>query len=72
MKRLSLSREIFNRADILMAKRKFVHLCKVDVAENNLHWDCVITDCKYDEQETMQEFENYIIVLMNSGDRDVG
>ena len=36
------------------------------MAEDNSHWVCSFDGCRYDEKQTLHEFENYVIDFMNT------
>lgn len=65
MNELKLSKEIYNYGLVKMAVKEFAEISNivVNIEENYLR--CVFTNCVYDVETTLKEFENYVIDLNN-------
>lgn len=65
---LHLIKEIYSKNAIYRAIEDYQSISKIDMNENKNYYVCSFTFCQYDIKETMKEFENYIIDLMNCRD----
>ena len=65
---LYLIKEIYSKNAIYRAIEDYQTISKIDINENDNYYICFFTLCRYDLKETMKEFENYIIDLMNCRD----
>ncbi len=61
-----LNKDIYDKAVILSAIQQYHELALIRVQEKRNHWECTFSDCKYDIQVTMKEFENYVINMINA------
>ncbi len=67
MNELKLSKEIFEKAVILNAISQYDSLCRISINEkDNNYYKLSFSNCLYSNEETIKEFENYVIDLMNS------
>lgn len=65
---LYLIKEIYIKSAIYKAIEDYHLISKIDLSENNFYYICSFTFCQYDVTETIKEFENYVIDLMNCRD----
>lgn len=66
MNELKLSTNIFGIRNVEKAIVAYKDLCKIGINYTGNYIICEFTDCIYDNEETIREFENYIIDLMNT------
>ena len=67
MNELRLSNAIFDQKTILQGAGRFRELCTIRMIPDGAYTVCVFTDCVYDPEITMREFENYLIDAENAG-----
>ena len=60
---LQLSSEIFSRQTIEAAIRAYSGLTRIQVESQPGGWLLSFTDCQYDPQLTIREFNNYLVNL---------
>lgn len=65
---LYLIKEIYRKNAIYKAIEDYRSISNIDMNENEKYYVCSFRFCQYDVQETIKEFENYIIDLMNCRD----
>lgn len=65
---LKLNKEIYSKVYIITAMQAYADLAQITVKDISEYWQCSFTRCRYDLQETILEFENYLIDLVNSND----
>lgn len=65
MIQLKLKKELYPLSYISTAQATYTGICQLEVEENDTYWLCNFSACKYEEQRTIMEFENYLIDLMN-------
>lgn len=70
MNKLFLNKQIFGLNSIENAKAAFNGICEVIITENDKYFVCSFKKCRYDIDETVKEFENYIVDLMNVNSYD--
>lgn len=63
MNDLTLKKELFQLTNIEQTIDAFADLCTVLVSEQENTYICVFLDCRYDYENTVKEFENYLIDL---------
>ena len=63
--RLKLNKEIYQLGFIKQATNAFKALAQITIEDNGAYWICSFFDCERDEQQTISEFENYLIDLLN-------
>lgn len=66
MTELKLNTDIFDISCVEKTATAYKALCKIKINKTDNYMICRFTDCLYDEEETVREFENYIIDLMNT------
>ncbi len=62
---LNLSKEIYTQSKIEKAIKDYQSLCEIELEENVKYFSCIFNNCKYSMDLTINEFENYVIDLMN-------
>lgn len=67
MSDLNLHTDLFGYDDLISASNAFASICRIQITRVNHYYTCTFTDCIYDVKETIYEFENYVIDLMNTG-----
>lgn len=66
MNELKLSKDIYEVIAIENAILQYKDICTISKTENSEYYILKFNDCIYSEVETINEFENYVIDLMNS------
>lgn len=66
MNELKLSKDIFEVNAIENAILQYKDICIISKNENSDYYTLIFSDCVYSVEETINEFENYVIDLMNS------
>lgn len=65
MTNLRLNKELFAWEPIAAALNAYQSIAKIELSDDSNYWRCCFTGCKYGEEQTALEFENYLINLMN-------
>lgn len=65
MTHLRLNKELFGLEPLTAALNAYQSIAKVELSDDSNYWQCSFTECKYGEEQTALEFENYLINLMN-------
>ena len=65
MKTVKLHNEIYSQNAVLAAISAYKELCSVELSMTNHYYVCTFENCKYEENLTAAEFENYTIDFMN-------
>lgn len=65
MKRTKLSKNIYDESIIRQAIRDYGSIANIQLKSDSAYYDLQFENCKYDENRTLKEFENYLIDLMN-------
>lgn len=65
MKAAKFHKEIFDESAIKKTIVAFSKLTEVSMIEHGYYYICYFNNCLYEEAQTLLEFENYIIDLMN-------
>lgn len=65
MKRTKLSKNIYDESIIRQAIRDYGSIANIQLKSDSGYYDLQFENCKYDENRTLKEFENYLIDLMN-------
>lgn len=65
MKRTKLSKNIYDESIIRQAIRDYGSIANIQLKSDSNYYDLQFENCKYDENRTLKEFENYLIDLMN-------
>ena len=63
---LRLNKCFYNEALIVRGAEAYQKIAKITVEEEDDYWNCNFQQCVYSDEETIREFENYLICLMNS------
>ena len=63
MNELRLKKELYSMPNIRQSILAFSELATISVLENDDAYICTISKCRYDIEETVGEFENYLIDL---------
>ena len=66
MIRLNVNTDIYSTDNILKAVDAYRNLAKIQILRKRKKTKIVYWNCKYDEERTVREFENYLIGLENS------
>lgn len=65
MKIIKLSSSIYDQKKILESIHDFQELCTISIKYRDDYYCLCFENCKYDENKTISEFENYLIDLSN-------
>lgn len=65
MTNLRLNKELFALEQITDALSAYQNIAKIELSDDSNYWQCCFAECKYGEEQTALEFENYLINLMN-------
>ena len=63
MNELRLKKELYSIPNIRQSILAFSELATISVLEKDEVYICTISECRYDIEETVSEFENYLIDL---------
>lgn len=63
---LSLNKELFSLDNIKEAESVYKGFAKISIIPEDRYYVVRFKHCKYDEERTVKEFENYLIGLENS------
>ena len=66
MNDLIIDKSIFGEAALIQAIGAYASLCEISVRENVNQYICHFDKCKYGEERTQREFENYLISIINT------
>jgi hypothetical protein len=66
MKKVSFNREIYSENTIKQTMKIYHDYATMTVKFNDKQAEITFWKCKYDETQTINEFENYMIGLENS------
>ena len=66
MIRLIVNTEIYSLENISKAAEAYKNLAKIKISGKSENITILFWKCKYDEERTIREFENYLIGLENS------
>lgn len=66
MIKLELNREIYSRENVDAAREAYREIAKISVKEKKDYIRVFFLNCKYGEERTVKEFENYLIGIENS------
>lgn len=59
--KLDLAKEVFSRDSVDAAVKAYGELARIDVEDAGAYWSCVFSECRYGDERTAREFENYVI-----------
>jgi len=63
MSNLALSKDIYKHSILKKCCDAYLEYSKIQITETEDYWNVDFSDCKFNEEETMREFENYLIEL---------
>ena len=63
MNELRLKNELYSMPNIRQSILAFSDIATISVFEKDEAYICTISECRYDIEETVGEFENYLIDL---------
>lgn len=66
MKKITVNLEIYSEKTIQKAIQDYHSLAKISVKHRKERATITFWHCKYDENKTVKEFENYLIGIENS------
>lgn len=61
-----MNKEIYSENTIKKAVTDYKDYARISVSESDKYWDIDFSDFKYDGEQTVSEFENYLIGLENA------
>lgn len=62
---LRVRKELFREKSILGTIEAFKYISDVNLQDQSDYWILQFENCKFDENRTIREFENYLIGLEN-------
>lgn len=62
---LKISKKIYSKKTLMHAIEMYSKLTYIESEENENYWTLHFFKCKFDENLTVSEFENYLIGLEN-------
>ena len=65
MKTLRLSKKVYQEDSIRLTITAYQNYAQFSIKEFPDAWEIVFSDCKFDEDRTVKEFENYLIGIEN-------
>lgn len=65
-KKISLSKQIYPAQMVARAIADYVALATIETYEEKERIICCFSQCRYDEELTVNEFLNYLVDLLNS------
>ena len=65
MKQIIIKKEIISDTSLDCAIQDYSNLCVISIEERADAWKLEFSNCRFDEQRTVNEFENYLIGLEN-------
>lgn len=66
MNKLMLSKDLYKMQTITKATDAFVELAQISLQEDENYYVCFFGKCIYSQEQTIKEFENYLIDLCNT------
>lgn len=66
MKVLNLNKALFSVENIEKTAVVYKEYARINIKTENMYYRVSFDKCKYDEDRTIKEFENYLIGLENS------
>ena len=66
MSKSQINKEIFDIGIVTKAIEDYSDIASINVSETKDYIELEFDNCKYDTEETIKEFENYLIDLTNS------
>jgi hypothetical protein len=65
MNELTLAKEIYPLSCIEDSCTAYKKLCSIQIYDKDGHYLLRFSNCRFDENKTLREFENYLIQLVN-------
>lgn len=65
MIKLLLSKDVYKTFLINETVKAFSDIAKISLYDDERHIVCIFEDCAYSKEQTIKEFENYLIDLCN-------
>lgn len=62
---MKLNKGLYNESIIKQAIRDYRSIALIELSEDHSFYYLQFNECKYDEERTVREFENYLIDLTN-------
>ena len=66
MNTLELNKAVYSKDRIKQTILAYEPLVNIDMQEKSAYWVLSFTDCRYSVENTIREFENYLICLENT------
>ena len=66
MSKVKINKNIFGKETVLRAMEEYSGIATINVNETDEYFDLDFDNCKYDQEETVKEFENFLIDLTNN------
>lgn len=66
MRKIQINSEIFSEKTVKQALRDYGNIAKTSLKNKGEYFIVTFWKCKFDEEQTLREFENYMIGLENS------
>lgn len=66
MKKIQINSEIFSEKTVKQALDDYKRIAKTSMKNKGEYYIVTFWKCKFDEEQTISEFENYMIGLENS------
>ena len=63
---IRLSKDIYQSDSVAQTTDAFKQLAQISVTEEADSYLCVFEQCEYDAEQTVKEFENYLIDISNT------
>ena len=65
MKTLRLNKKVYQEDSVRLTITAYKDYAQFSLKESPDAWELAFSDCKYDEDRTVKEFENYLIGVEN-------
>lgn len=66
MIKIRLNYDVYSLKSIRAAKEAYSDLANIAIIRRRRDIELIFTSCRFDEEQTVKEFENYLIGLENS------
>jgi hypothetical protein len=63
-------KEIYGLKEIKNAINAYIDYADISFKETDVDYVCNFSNCKFDENQTVNEFSNYVIACMNTRNRE--
>ena len=68
MTTITFNKELYTGESVSAAAAAFQSLAKFNISDEQSYIAVSVSDCLYDEKQTLAEFGNYVIDFMNNND----